>query len=319
VRKIGILFGMEDTFPWVLIDRINEMGVEDIRAEALKTDAPRMAVPLGYSVILDRISHDIPFYRAMLKNEVLCGTQVINNPFWAQADDKFFENALATKLNVPVPRTVILPHHDHPPGTTSKSMRNLNYPLDWDAVFSYIGFPGFLKPYYGGGWRDVYKVHNPDEFFGAYNQTGTLLMVYEEAIEFQTYYRCYCVGRKHVHIMPYDPRKEFFFRYDANYPPMTSELEERITRYALALNRALGYDLNTAEFAVRDGVPIAIDFMNWAPDCERYVGESNFQWVVDAVARTLIERVLEPAEDLLQETCMGLMGPPAGLMESLSA
>ena len=67
---------------------------------------------------MDRISHDIPFYRAYLKNAVLSGTFVINNPFWWGADDKFFNYALASKIGVATPRTVILPHKVNPPGTT---------------------------------------------------------------------------------------------------------------------------------------------------------------------------------------------------------
>ena len=89
-----------------------------------------------YSVIVDRISHDIPFYRAFLKHAALNGTIIVNNPFWWSADDKFFNYTLAAKLGVAVPPTVILPHKQHPEGTTDRSMRNLEYPLDWDSAFS---------------------------------------------------------------------------------------------------------------------------------------------------------------------------------------
>jgi hypothetical protein len=294
-KKIGILFGLEDTFQWALIERINAMGIEDVTAEPVKTGHVTMGVPAGYALILDRISHDIPFYKGLLKNEVLCGTQVINDPFWSIADDKFFENALAERLGVAVPKSVLLPHHDHPPDTTSQSMRNLIYPLDWDAVFSYVGWPAFMKQHYGGGWKHVHKLHSPDEFFDVYARTGTHLMMLQEAIEFQTYYRCYCLGREEVHVMPYEPRNEHALRYQAAYAPLEPALHDRIVRDTLTLNRALGYDFNTAEFAVRDGVPIAIDFMNWAPDCERTsVGEENFQWIVEHAAKLLVSRVRNP-------------------------
>jgi hypothetical protein len=298
MKKIGILFGREDCFQWALIDRINAEKVKDVAAEPVKIGAITQAVPTGYAVILDRISHDIPFYRTYLKNEVLCGTQVINDPFRASADDKFFENALATKLGIAVPKTVLLPHKDHPPDTNAQSMRNLVHPLDWDAIFSQIGFPAFLKKHWGGGWTHVYHVHNPDEFFAAYDRTGTYVMMLQEAIAFESYYRCYCVGREHVRIMPYEPRNEHAFRYQANYPPLQPELEQRIIKDTLTLNRALGYDLNTCEFAVRDGVPYAIDFMNWAPDCDRNsVGPENFDWIVETVAGMLLDRMRRPRED----------------------
>src|SRR5439155_18059729 len=135
VKKIGVLFGMENTFPGALVDKINSMEIEGIQAEFVHVGGVRMAKPSGYAVIVDRISHDIPFYRAYLKNAALSGTQVINNPFWWSADDKFFNYALATKLGVAIPPTVILPHKQHPPNTTEKSMRNLMFPMNWEEVF----------------------------------------------------------------------------------------------------------------------------------------------------------------------------------------
>ena len=146
MAKIAVLYGMEESFPPALVDHINARGVRGVTAEHLKVGGVRMAEPSGYDVIVDRISHDVPFYRAYLKNAVLTGTKVINNPFWWSADDKFFNYALAAKLGVAVPPTVLLPHKQHPTGTTDRSMRNLEYPLDWDGIFAYVGFPAFLKP-----------------------------------------------------------------------------------------------------------------------------------------------------------------------------
>ncbi|MBI4859216.1 MAG: hypothetical protein HY815_02935 [Candidatus Riflebacteria bacterium] len=295
VKKIGILFGMEDCFQWALIDRINSMKLKDIVAEPVQTGAVTMNKGTGYTVILDRISHDIPFYKGYLKNEVICGTQVINDPFWSIADDKFFECAMATKLGVAVPRSVLLPHNEHPIDTTSKSMRNLVFPLPWDEIFSYIGFPAYMKQHYGGGWKHVHKLESPEELFHVYNQTGRHLMMLQESIEFDSYYRCYCVNREHVLVMPYEPRNEHARRYQADHAPLSKALNDRIVKDTLTLNRALGYDLNTSEFAVRDGIPIAIDFMNWAPDCDKHsVGEENFNWVLEKVATMLVDRAQKP-------------------------
>ena len=97
MKKIGIIFGMETTFPPALVDKINSMGEPDIQAELATVGEVRMAEPSPYQVIVDRISHDIPFYRAYLKNAALSGTVVINNPFWWSADDKFFNYALGRK------------------------------------------------------------------------------------------------------------------------------------------------------------------------------------------------------------------------------
>jgi glutathione synthase/RimK-type ligase-like ATP-grasp enzyme len=291
VKNIGVLFGMENTFPPALVEKINSMRVPDVSAEAVQVGGVKMAIPSGYAVIVDRISHDIPFYRAYLKNAALTGTAVINNPFWWSADDKFFNYALASKLDVAIPPTVLLPHKQHPPNTTDRSHRNLQYPLDWDEVFSYVGFPAFLKPFDGGGWKDVYKVDSPDDFFRAYDQTGDLCMTLQRGVNFREYFRCYVVGQEHVHIMQYDPRAPFHERYVKNAPPVAKELLERVERDALTLCRALGYDLNTVEFAVENGIPYAIDFMNPAPDADIFsVGEDNFRWIVDHVADLAVRK-----------------------------
>jgi glutathione synthase/RimK-type ligase-like ATP-grasp enzyme len=295
VKKIGLLFGMENTFPPAVVEKINSMHVSGVEAEFVKIGGIRMDEPKKYDVIIDRISQDIPFYRAWLKNAALHGTAVVNNPFWWTADDKFFNYALAHKMGVAIPPTVILPHHKHPPDTTDKSMRNLIFPLNWEEIFDYVGFPAFLKPYSGGGWKHVYKVHSPEEFFHHYNQTGDLCMTLQRGVEFDEYYRCYVVGQEKVHIMKYDPKAPHHERYVKGNPqPSTKALRDRIEKDALSLCRALGYDLNTVEFAVEKGVPYAIDFLNPAPDAElTSVGQENFDWIVNAVAEMAVRLATE--------------------------
>lgn len=295
MKTIGLLFGMETTFPGALVARINAMDVPDVHAELVEIGAIRMDEPAQYAVIVDRISHDIPFYRAWLKLAALNGSVVINNPFWSTADDKFFNYTLAAKLGVAIPPTVILPHKEHPPGTTDRSMRNLEYPLDWDSVFAYVGFPAFLKPFDGGGWRDVYKVSSPEELFRAYDRTRDLCMTLQQAVDFREYFRCYVVGQERVHIMPYDPRAPFHERYLQHPPAYDPALLARVERDARTICRALGYDFNAVEFAVEDGVPYAIDFMNPTPDADRHaVGQAHFNWIVDALAELAIHRAVEP-------------------------
>jgi hypothetical protein len=291
VKKIGVLFGMENTFPGALVERINSMELEDIHAEFVEVGGVQMASDCGYAVIVDRISHDMPFYRAYLKNAVLGGTRVINNPFWWSADDKFFNYSLAAKLGVAVPRTVLLPHKKFPPDINERSVRNLQFPLDWDSIFDYVKFPAFLKPHDGGGWRDVFHVHSAEEFFQAYDQTRDLCMTLQAAVNFKEYFRCYVVGQEEVRIMAYDPRRPHEHRYVLEPQEYEAGLLARVEKDALTLCRALGYDLNTVEFAVEDGVPYAIDFMNPAPDADLYsVGKENFQWIVDRVARLAVAK-----------------------------
>jgi len=224
------------------------------------------------------------------------GTAVINNPFWWSADDKYFNNCLMTQVGVPVPKTVILPSRELPPDTSDESFSNLEYPLDWDSIFRYVGFPAYMKPFAGGGWKNVYKLNSPAEFYEKHNETGQLVMLLQEEIVFEEYYRCYCVGRKYVRIMSYEPRNPHHLRYVADFNPSQERLAQ-MEEIVLKINHHLGYDLNTVELAVRDEVPYAIDFCNPAPDAElTSVGEENFEWIVETMANYSIERAMENDE-----------------------
>ena len=290
MKKIGILFGRERSFPDAFIERINQKNIEGITAGAVHIDKVMQGENSGYDVIVDRISQDVPFYRAFLKNAALCGTAVINNPFWWSADEKFFNNCLATKIDVPVPKTVIIPSSTMPPDTTDQSFSNLAYPLDWETIFKYIGFPAYMKPHAGGGWKSVYKVNNVDDFFAKHGETGELIMMLQEEIIFEEYYRCYCIGGKHVRIMNYEPRNPHHLRYVADFKPDPERLK-LMTDIVLRICNYLGYDFNTVELAIRDGVPYAIDFCNPAPDAEvTSVGQDNFEWVVETAANFAIEK-----------------------------
>ncbi|PYL07969.1 MAG: hypothetical protein DME34_05790 [Verrucomicrobia bacterium] len=279
MKKIGILFGQEHSFPPAFIERVNQKtGGKDVVAEFVRIDRVIQGEPCGYDVVIDRISQDVPFYRAWLKNGALTGTAVVNNPFWWSADDKFFNN-----------------------DTNDKSFRNLAYPMNWEEIFAYVGWPAFFKPFAGGGWKNVYRLHNSDEFFRAYNETGQLVMMLQEEVKFDMYFRCYSIDQRHVRIMPYEPRHPYHLRYQTEWQA-PKEILEKVEEGVLRLNQFLGYDLNTVEFAIRDGVPMAIDFCNPAPDAEAAsVGQANFEWVVEAVAEMAIRKAREhvPGRDNL--------------------
>src|SRR5262245_55401276 len=203
--KIGILVGMENTFPPALIEKINGMNA-GVTAEYVKIGGVKMGEPTPYRLIFDRISHDIPFFQSYLKNAVLNGAIVVNNPFWRSSDEKFFGYSLATKLGVAVPKTVLLPQKSYNQGVTDASLRNLEFPLDWEGVIEHVGLPAILKPHDGGGWKNVYKVSSKGELWECYDRTGSLAMMLQEFIDFTEYTRCYCVARRQALVMPYYPR-----------------------------------------------------------------------------------------------------------------
>lgn len=296
--KVGLMVGREWSFPPALIEEVNGRD-EGVSAELVQLGGTRMDEPCPYAVIVDRISHEVPYYRSYLKNAVLQGTTVVNNPFMWAADDKFFEASLATKLGVASPKTLVLPNKDYVPGIVhGESLRNLVFPLDWGAIIDYIGLPCVLKDAHGGGWKDVYVCHTKEDIWNSYNQSGLLTMILQEFIQWDHYVRCMCLGQKEVLPMKYDPAEK---RYLVEHAHMDAELGERVVNDALKLVQALGYDMNTAEFAVRDGVPYAIDFMNPAPDMDiNSLTLPYFEWVVQHMADMVIDLAQDPRPQLTE-------------------
>ncbi len=306
MKKIGILHGKENTFPPALIEKINSMKPEGIVAELVNINKVIQAEPTEYAVILDRISHDVPFYRSYLKNAALCGTAVANNPFWWSCDEKFFNNCLMHKIggDFSMPRTVLLPSYERPDNTEPSSFRNLASPLKWEEIFDYVGFPAFVKPYAGGGWKDVFKVNTREDLWHALAQTGQNVMMMQAAVDFETYYRCYCIGGNRIHIMQYEPRNDFFNRYIKNGDAIEPTMYQRLHDCVFKINEYLGYDFNTVEIAVTaDGTLYPIDFWNPAPDADSFsVGEVNFAWVLQNAAEMLIERANNQEEGKINLT-----------------
>jgi hypothetical protein len=290
--KVGLIVGREWSFPPKFIDEVNRRD-QGVVAEYAKLGGNRMDEPVPYAVLIDRISHEVPYYRTYLKHAVLQGATVVNNPFMWTADDKFFGAALAARLGIAHPKTVVLPNKDYIPGIVhNESLRNLIYPLDWKGIVDYVGLPCVLKDAHGGGWKNVTICQTMEELLRAYDESGLLTMVVQEFIRWDAFVRCICLGQEVVQPIKYDP-KERKYHKDLEYP--TPAIRQRIIADTLKLVRALGYDMNSLEWAVKDEVPYAIDFMNPAPDMDIYsLTPYYFEWVVQAMADMAIKLAKHP-------------------------
>jgi hypothetical protein len=294
MKTVGLLCGREYSFPPAFIERVKTLGARDgVTAEFVKLGGTRMGELERYSIIVDRISHEVEYYRGYLKHAVLQGTYVINNPFWWTADDKFFNYSVAAKLGIAIPKTVLLPQKGYPSDVdiTGESLHNLEYPVDWEGLLDYVGRPAILKPFSGGGWKHVYKVNNKEELLSAYDKTAPYCMTLQEFIDFNQYVRCFTFGKTDIVPVHYDPKER---KYIVEHQYLTPELGARVVKDSQTINQALGYEMNTIEFAIKDGVPYAIDFLNPAPDFERErITEFYFEQVVEKMARLVIDRALK--------------------------
>jgi len=296
--KVGLFVGREWSWPPAFIEEVARRG-EGVVAEFMQVGGTRMDELVEYAVIIDRISHEIPYYRTYMKYAVLQGVTVVNNPFMWTADDKLFGAALATKLGIASPKTMVLPNKDYVPGIVpTESLRNLTFPLDWQGIVDYVGLPCILKDAHGGGWKEVYVCRSIDELIGHYDQSGLLTMIVQEFIEWDHFVRCICIGQDQVMPVKYDPHER---KYYVEHQHLSPDLGARIVGDSLKLCRALGYDMNSMEWAIRAGVPYAIDFMNPAPDMDIYsLTPHYFEWAVRAMADMAIRLAKSPRPQLAE-------------------
>lgn len=336
VKKIGVVHGREDNFPNALYEAVARKTKGEIIAEPMRIGAEPLRKKWDYDVILDRISHDYPYYRYILKSAAAEGAYVIPNPFQWSADDKLLGFNIADQLGIPIPKTVILPvaGSTNLYDITAKSLRNLRWMNsdDWKReVFDFVGFPGWLKPASGGGWLAVRKIHDEKEFWYNYNHavhhdedkmmvfeadrpdheasaairrwlSRTLIFLYQADIAYQKFARCWYIGGEVIvarFVPPDRVAGQRLGKYEHAPEFFGEKLLADLTRYVRLLNEALGYEINTVEFVIKDDVPYAIDFLNFSCDMDKgSVGDYFADLAIDKAADYLIACVNDPSRRL---------------------
>jgi len=289
--KIGVLRGRENSFPEAFIAKVNSMG-RGVHAEFIQLGGTKLNEEVPYRVILDRMSHEVPYYSVYLKMAALQGVYCINNTFWRTADDKFFGYAAAEKLGIGEPKTVVLPNFSFVDDVTAESLRNL-WPTDFQMYLDYVGAPCIMKPAHGGGWKDVNKIANIDDLMHHYRASGSKTMMLQEFITWDTYIRVPTVGRRWARAIRYDPAPMGMGGYNQDYDILPRDLRDKAEELSLRFNVALGYDMNAIELAVRDGKWYGIDLTNYTPDMDyRSLKDAHFPWVVEKMAEFAVEKAL---------------------------
>ena len=289
--RIGVLRGRENSFPDAFIAKVNAMD-KGVSAEYVHLGGTKLNEAVPYRVVLDRMSHEVPYYAVYLKMAALQGTYCINNTFWRTADDKFFGYAAGEKLGIAEPRTVVLPNRAYADDVTAESLRNL-WPTDFARYLDYVGAPCIIKPAFGGGWKNVHKIGSLDELLQVYDASGTLTMMLQEFITWDTYIRVPTIGRRWARAIRYDPAPGGMGGYNQDYDVLPRDVRDTAEELSLDFNRALGYDMNAIELAFKDGKYYGIDLTNYTPDLDyRSLKDAHFPWAVEKMAEFAVEKAL---------------------------
>lgn len=285
-KKVGLIIGREWSWPSALITEINKRNA-GVTAEFVKLGGTFLNSAPEYNVIIDRMSHEIPYYRIFLKFAALHGVYVINNPFTWAADDKFFGEAMATQLGLNTPRTVVLPNKRVETQVVPESFRNLEYPMNWQGIIDYVGVPAILKDSHSGGRRITHRVFDVDDLIQKYDESDTLTVIVQEIIESDYHVHCFVIGQKHCRAVRYSVDEQTYLPDDTSLDPA---LVKRMEEDAVRISKAYGYDMNMVEYVVKDDTAYVINPTNPAPEMDiNLLKPNHFSWCVGRMADVAIE------------------------------
>ena len=201
--RIGVLRGRENSFPDAFIAKVNSMG-KGVIAEFVQLGGTKLNEPVPYRVILDRMSHEVPYYSVYLKMAALQGTYCINNTFWRTRRRQVLRLRRGGEARHRRAEDRGAAEPQYVDDVTAESLRNL-WPTDFAMYADYVGLPCIMKPAFGGGWKNVHKIHSLDELMHHYDESGTLTMMLQEFISWDTYIRVPTIGRRWARAIRYDP------------------------------------------------------------------------------------------------------------------
>lgn len=291
MKRVGIVVGQEQDWPTAFVAQVSERDPL-VQAEMVKIGGTMMDSNVPYDVIIDRISHEIPYYRAFLTYAAIKGCYVINNPFTWSADNRFVGTVMAQQLGLRTPKTVALPNKDVEKEVGPDSFRNLVYPMDWQGIIDFVGVPAIFKDLRSGGRRQVHRVHNVDELIQRYDESGTETTILQELIEADAHIHAFVVGHTAVLLLHYAPDEG---RYQPGVLSNQTDRNAYLAESAQRLTQAYGYDINMVEFVVKEGQPYVINSTNPAPVIDKHLMTTEqFEWLVTATANLAIERAKRP-------------------------
>lgn len=289
-RRIGLSLGADICWPLCyeqIVDKLDlavpwEGEAVSVVVERVSIEPFSLSQPCSYDVVLDRLTHWYLMSREWIKKAVIMdGLYVLNNPWSIQSMEKHSTYAAMMHLGMPIPETWMVPQKTYEPlPDLRQTLRSYAKLFDLRKVGGEIGYPLFIKPYDGGGWKGVSQIKNESDLIQRYDESGKSLMHLQKAVNpFDSFVRCIGIGPQ-TRLVRYDPDVPLHDRYtmDTNFLPDDEAQVLRDT--TLTINAFFGWDFNSCEALRRDGTWYPIDFANACPDSQITSLHYHFPWLV---------------------------------------
>ncbi len=294
-RKIGLSLGADLCWPICYEDILRQLDLElALDGEKIRFAVERVTIepfdlrqPTGYDLVIDRLTHWFDTSREWIKKAILMdGVYVFNNPWAVQSMEKQTTYCAMMRLGLPIPETWLIPPKEyHQSPDLAPTLARYAKLFDLPKIGKRLGYPLFMKPYDGGGWVGVSKIDDAGALDAAYNASGKFVMHLQRGVHpYEQFVRCVGLGPQ-VKIVRYDPSAPLHQRYleDVDFLPQADV--RRLTDVTLVINAFFGWDFNSCESLLKEGVWYPIDFANPCPDSQVTSLHFHFPWVVKANLR----------------------------------
>lgn len=294
-KKIGLSLGADICWPLCYEEIIKNLKLSlpqgkdrcKFEVERLTIEPFNLSQPCKYDVVLDRLTHWYYPSREWIKKAILMNDlYVLNNPWTIQSMEKQTSYCAMMRLGMPIPDTWLIPPKSYDESAdlehTLKSYAKL---FDLEEIGKTLGYPLFMKPYDGGGWRGVNRIEDGKMLLDTYEQSGKMLMHLQQGVNpFEAFVRCIGLGPQ-VNLVDYDPSAPLHGRYCEGEPKLDEEVKQLLRDITLVINAFFLWDFNSCEALLKDGVWHPIDFANPCPDSQVTSLHWHFPWVIKAKIR----------------------------------
>ena len=285
-RRIGLSLGADLCWPAAYEEIVRSLNLElalggevvDFAVDRVTVEPFSLRQPCSYDVVLDRLTHWFHTSREWIKKSVLMdGLYVLNNPWAIQSMEKHTTYCAMMKLGLPVPETWMIPPKQGPDHEDAgRMLRSYGRLFDLEKVGASVGYPSFIKPYDGGGWRGVSRVKSGQDLKAAYDESGQSTMHLQASVEgYDLFVRTIGIGPQ-VEVVRYDADAPLHARYTVDFFFVNGEEWSYLIDQMLTINGFFGWEFNSCESLRRDGTFYPIDFANACPDFQ--VTSLHYHW-----------------------------------------
>ena len=292
-KKIGLLLSDEDDWP-VAFEQLHARFKPSFayHGATLTTEVERIRIhpfnlraPTTYDLVIDRLAYWHFHPREWLKKAVLVNNvYALNNPFTFQSMEKHSAYSAMIRLGLHIPETWLIPSKTGP--DTEKYRRTTARYHDWfdlPGIAEQVGYPLYMKPFDGGGWRGVSRIGDAADLMRSYDASGQSMMHLQQGLEsFDVFVRALAIGPQ-VKLFNYDPSQPMHNRYQIDRDFLSPEKAQEATAIVKTINAFFRWEFNSCESILKDGLLQPIDFANACPDIAIISLHYYFPWAIKSL------------------------------------